>query len=140
MPPSSPLSEPQKLSTARFRDTDVGFDHRPYLTVWMALDDATEANGCVHVLPRDLDADQSLVAHRRAEDGKEKIGYDGPDPGVPVVVPAGAVVAFSSTTLHRSGGNTTDRRRRAYLAQYSDGPILDPATGAPKHFAKPFPA
>ena len=28
-------------------------------------------------------------------------------------------------------------RRRAYLVQYSPAPILDPASGEPKHFATP---
>jgi ectoine hydroxylase-related dioxygenase (phytanoyl-CoA dioxygenase family) len=113
----------------------VGFAHRPYVTVWIALDDATEANGCVYVLPRDLDRDQTIVPHRWDEAGKEKVGYDGPENGVAAILRAGSLVIFSSTTLHRSGPNTTAHARRAYLCQYSPEPIIDPATGAPKHFA-----
>jgi ectoine hydroxylase-related dioxygenase (phytanoyl-CoA dioxygenase family) len=114
----------------------VGFDHKPYITVWIALDDTTEENGCVYVLPRNLDLDEGLVPHRWDAEGKEKVGYDGPDRGIPAVVPAGSIVVFSSTTLHSSGANRTDRVRRAYLCQYSPEPIIDPATGGPKHFAK----
>jgi phytanoyl-CoA hydroxylase len=116
----------------------VGFAHKPYLTVWIALDDMTEQNGCIYALPRDLDRDQTLVPHRWDAEGKEKVGYDGPEHGVPMIGPAGMAVAFSSTTLHSSGPNTTDRVRRAYICQYSPEPILDPATGAAKHFAKPL--
>ena len=116
----------------------VGFAHRPYLTVWIALDDATEENGCVYVLPRNLDLDENLVPHRWDTEDKEQIGYDGADRGVAVAVSAGSILVFSSTTLHSSGANTTEQARRAYLVQYSPEPIIDPLTGAPKHFAKPL--
>jgi len=116
----------------------VGFDHKPYLTLWFALDDAGLANGCVFVLPRNLDEGEELTPHRWDEVGKEMIGYDGPESGIAAVVPAGSAVIFSSTTLHCSGANVTDRARRAYLCQYSPEPINDPTTGAPKHFATPL--
>lgn len=113
----------------------VGFDHATYLSVWIAIDDTTEANGPVYVLPRNLRDDTSLAPHRWDEAGKEMVAYDGSDPGVAAIVPAGSVVAFSSATLHRSSPNTTDAPRRAYLAQYSGEPIIDPTTGKPKTFA-----
>ncbi len=116
----------------------VGFDHRPYVTVWIALDDVNEANGCVSVLPRNLDEDENLVPHKWDEQGKEMVGYDGQDPGIQIMGPAGTVAAFSSTTLHRSGANTTDRRRRAYICQFTPEPLIDPATNEPKRFAKPL--
>ena len=116
----------------------VGFDHKPYLTVWIALDDTDEANGCLYVLPRDLDRQGYLEPHRWDPENKEKVGYEGDDPGIAIECPAGTIVAFSSLTLHRSGANTTDRRRRAYICQYSPEPIIDPATGRPRHFAKPL--
>ncbi len=115
----------------------VGFDHRPYLTVWVALDDVSEANGCVYLLPRNLDAEPALVPHEWLDASNELNGYDGPDTGLPIEVPAGSVVGFSSLTLHRSGPNQTDAPRRAFIAQYSAGPIMDPATGRPKRYAKP---
>lgn len=117
----------------------VGFDHAPYLTVWIALDDTTEDNGCVYLLPRDLDEKPSLDPHEWLEDSRELNGYTGDEPGVPMTCPAGTVVAFSSLTLHRSGPNTTDRRRRAYICQYSVEPLRDPRTGKLKRFAKPLP-
>lgn len=116
----------------------VGFDHKPYVTFWIALDAATEENGCIYVLPRDLDRQSHLEPHRWDYRNKEKVGYEGDDPGIAVECPPGTIVAFSSLTLHRSGSNTTERRRRAYICQYSPEPIIDPATDAPKHFAKPF--
>ena len=116
----------------------VGFDHPAYLTVWIALDDATEENGCVYVLPRNLDAKPNLDPHEWMDDANELNGYTGSDPGRAMTCKAGTVVAFSSLTLHRSGANVTKNRRRAYICQYSVEPIIDPATGEPKRYAKPL--
>lgn len=116
----------------------VGFEHLPYVSLWIALDDATEENGCVYLIPRDLDADPGVDLHERVDRTDELNGYFGDDPGLPMTCKAGTVVAFSSRTLHRSGENTTDRPRRAYLAQYSPEPIRDPATGKLKRFATPL--
>lgn len=116
----------------------VGFDHAPYLSVWIALDEITEDNGPVYLLPRNLDTEPQVDPHVWDEESKERVGYKGKEPGAPALVPAGGVVVFSSLTLHRSSANQTDAPRRAYLAQYSLEPILDPATGAPKRFATPL--
>jgi len=115
----------------------VGFDHRPYLTVWIALDDTSEDNGCVYLLPRDLDASPDLDPHEWLEESRELNGYHGPETGTAMTCSAGTVVAFSSLSLHRSGPNTTGRPRRAYVCQYSIDPIRNPKTGALKRFAEP---
>lgn len=114
----------------------VGFNHPAYLTVWIALDDATEENGCVYILPRNLAKNPDIDPHRWVEDGSEMNGYFGDDVGRAVECPAGSIVGFSSLTLHRSGPNTTDRPRRAYVCQYSPEPIIDPSTGELKRFGK----
>jgi len=116
----------------------VGFDHRPYLTIWVAVDDATEANGCVYILPRDLDTAPELDRHEWQDDTNELNGYFGTETGRPMTCKAGTIVAFSSLTLHSSGANRTPNPRRAYVCQVSSGPIVDPATGQPKRFAKPL--
>ena len=118
----------------------VGYDHPAYLTVWIALDDATEENGCVYLIPRDLDEAPGIDHHEWVEESKELNGYFGSETGTPMTCKAGTVVAFSSRTLHRSGPNTTDRPRRAYLAQYSIEPIRDPKSGELKRYATPVAA
>lgn len=115
----------------------VGFEHDPYMSFWIALDDTTEENGCLYVLPRDLDRDHRVDEHVWDEVNKERIGYHGDDPGVSLPCRAGTIVAFSSLTMHRSGPNTTSKSRRVYLCQFSRAPLIDPATGNPKHLAKP---
>lgn len=115
----------------------VGFEHEPYLTVWIALDDASEANGCVYLLPRNLDEQPGIDRHEWQEESREMNGYFGSEKGTAMTCKAGTIVAFSSLTLHRSGNNTTDHPRRAYVCQYSVQPIRNPQTGELKRFAKP---
>ena len=113
----------------------IPFAHRPYVTIWIALDDTSVDNGAVFLLPRDRDAGDVPVKHWWNDQEKEYVGYDGSDPGKPAEVPAGSVVAFSSLTLHRSSPNVTDRPRRGYVVQYSGEPIIDPETGENRVFA-----
>jgi ectoine hydroxylase-related dioxygenase (phytanoyl-CoA dioxygenase family) len=117
----------------------VGYDHPAYITIWIALDDTTEANGCVYLLPRDLDEQPDIDAHEWQDNTNELNGYFGDETGTPMCAEAGTIVAFSSLTLHRSGPNTTPNLRRAYVCQYSVEPIRDPKTGQVKRFAKPVP-
>jgi ectoine hydroxylase-related dioxygenase (phytanoyl-CoA dioxygenase family) len=116
----------------------IPYPHPPYLTCWIPLDDVTETNGTVYLLPYSRAETRDVVEHHRDEDTNDMIGYSGDDPGDPVVVPAGSVVCFSSTLLHRGGANTTDHARRVYIAQYSAEPILDEARSRPRHLAKPL--
>lgn len=109
----------------------IAFPHRPYLTLWCALDDATRDNGTVHVRACDLDAPPEFIKHRWSEQGGEFVGYDGADPGQVVEVSAGSIIAFSSLTLHRTGPNQTAGPRRAYVCQYTAEPLLRPDTGRP---------
>jgi ectoine hydroxylase-related dioxygenase (phytanoyl-CoA dioxygenase family) len=111
--------------------------HRPYLTCWCPLDDVDERNGTIHVLPFSRMASRDVIDHWAEGSGTELVGYFGDDPGDPVCVSAGSIVAFSTTLLHRSGPNTTDRPRRVFLAQYSAEPILLD-DGTPALFTDPF--
>ena len=120
---------------------DSGFidhPHRPYLTCWIALDDVTEANGTVYLLPYSRAGTRDVVKHARDEDSNDLVGYFGDDPGDPVIVEAGSIACFSTTLLHRSGPNTTDRMRRVYVAQYSVEPILSEDGSQPRMLAEPL--
>ncbi len=87
-----------------------------YLTVWLALTDATEDNGCPEV---------ATGLHRRgtlAHHYVDPLGFvcleEWDDPAVAPVRAGGAVV-FSSLTPHRTGPNRTDSVRKAYILQYA---------------------
>lgn len=104
----------------------VGYDHKPYLTNWIPLDDVTEENGTVSLLPYSRAGTREWVRHTREEGTNDMIGYRGDDPGIPVIAPAGSIAVFSSTVFHRSGPNLTNQMRRVYLPQYTAEPLLRP--------------
>jgi len=100
-----------------------------YLTCWVALTDATEANGCPQVAPG---------LHRMgtlAHDYVDPLGFqcfEAPPSRAVAEVGAGGIVVFSSLTPHLTGPNTTDAVRKAYILQYApagavmlkdDGPL-----------------
>ncbi len=115
----------------------VSTPHAPYLTCWCTLDDVSEENGTVYMLPYDRAGGRGLKPHTKMEGDFDLIGYRGDDPGVPVLCPAGSIAIFSSHVLHRSGPNTTPRQRRVYLPQYSSAPVLK-EDGTPYYIAQPF--
>jgi ectoine hydroxylase-related dioxygenase (phytanoyl-CoA dioxygenase family) len=103
-----------------------------YLTVWLALTDATEDNGCPVVAPG---------VHRMgtlAHTYVEPLGYEcfsDPPRSVAAPVAAGGAVVFSSLTPHLTGPNLTDDVRKAYILQYAPAGaetlVGDPGTGSP---------
>jgi ectoine hydroxylase-related dioxygenase (phytanoyl-CoA dioxygenase family) len=116
----------------------IDYAHRPYLTCWIALDDMTEANGTVYLLPYSRAGTRDVVKHVRDQETGDLVGYFGDDAGDPVIVPAGSIACFSTTLLHRSGPNATDRMRRVYVAQYSAEPILSEDGSRPRMLAEPL--
>lgn len=102
-------------------------DHRPYLTLWCPLDDATEANGTVRLIPfgRAPQSRVGILPHVR-QPGTNDLAYPADDADALVIAaPAGSVVAFSSLVLHATGANRTADLRRVYLAQFTAEPMLE---------------
>ena len=104
------------------------FDHTPYITCWATLDDVTEENGTVYLLPYSNLGIKTRVTHIKDPQLNDMVGYFGDDPGIPVIVPAGSIAVFSSVCFHRRGANLTPKMRRVMLSQYAAGPIIDPST------------
>jgi ectoine hydroxylase-related dioxygenase (phytanoyl-CoA dioxygenase family) len=104
-----------------------------YLTIWLALTDATVANGCPQVVPG-LHRMGTLRHHY-----VDPLGWEcltDPDGVVAAPVPAGGAVVFSSLTPHMTGPNTTDAVRKAYIVQYAPHGAVrldgDPRNGPPE--------
>ena len=87
-----------------------------YLTVWIALTDATVDNGCPQVVPGLHRL--GTLRHRWVDPLGFECFADHPDK-VAAEVPAGGAVLFSSLTPHLTGPNTTDGVRKAYIVQYA---------------------
>lgn len=116
----------------------LDFSHRPYVTVWAAVDDMTLKNGTAFVLPFSKCGIRTRVDHIRDPATGDRTGYFGDEQGIPAIVPAGSIVVFSSVTFHRSGANTTNRMRRAYVTQYSAEPLYRPGSDELMHLGVPF--
>ncbi len=94
--------------------------HEPCLTCWLALDDMSQANGTISVLPFTRYApSREILEHYWSDDVHAMVGYSGDDLGDVVEVPAGTLVAFSSRLLHRSSANTTTGVRRSYFVGFT---------------------
>ncbi|GMS95187.1 hypothetical protein PENTCL1PPCAC_17362 [Pristionchus entomophagus] len=89
--------------------------------LWIALDDATEENGCLHFVPgshKTTTADYSFV-RTYTKDGPI-VQFRGPKPdytGLPfltVPVKKGSLVLIHGLCVHKSDSNTSDKTRHAY--------------------------
>lgn len=113
------VSKPPRARTELPWHQDNGYTPlvpEEYVTCWLALDDADVDNGCLWVIPGSHR--RGTVRHRNGA-GPFRVGHDGAaSDGVPVPVERGSVLVFSSLLMHRSGPNTTDRPRRAWIIQF----------------------
>lgn len=103
-----------------------------YLTIWVALTDATVDNGCPWIAPGLHRL--GTLAHRYVE----PLGFecfDEPPSKVAAPMRSGSAVVFSSLTPHLTGPNTTDAVRKAYILQYAHAGSMifqgDSAKGPP---------
>lgn len=98
-------------------DAYTPVDPAPYLTLWLAISDATLENGCISVLPGSHKG--GLVPHQESPIGWVGHPHDHEDQGIAVPVPAGSVICFWSLTMHKSGPNRSKGTRKAYVIQYA---------------------
>lgn len=99
----------------------------PYLTVWIAINDATQENGCISVLPGSHK--RGLVEHFDSDFGLACHRLDDPDQGVLVPLAAGGVACLWSQTMHKSGPNRSAGVRKAIVLQFSPEGLRHKATG-----------
>ena len=99
----------------------------PYLTLWLALNDATPENGCISVMP--ASHKRGLIPHAPSPIGLVCHSSDDPDQGVLVPVKAGSIALFYSLTMHKSGANRSLSPRKAYVIQYSVAGLKNAKTG-----------
>ncbi len=99
----------------------------PYLTLWLAINDATPENGCIWVRPGSHQG--GLAPHERTPIGLACHSLEDPDQGVVVPVKSGSMAVFQSLTMHKSGVNRSSGTRKAYVIQYSVAGLRNGNTG-----------
>lgn len=120
------------------------------MTLWFALEDATEANGCIEVLPASHLAYKPAQRFARGGDAGKARWAPPPPPAMddeawridfpaksdalpwePLPVRAGAMIAMDRRLLHRSGANRSGESRRALTLHVFVCSIFDRALTRP---------
>jgi hypothetical protein len=103
-------------------------DHDPLMTIWVALDAATTANGCVEVVAGSQRL--GLLSKFGSTLSDESAArYCPAERIVPLELEAGHGVLLHNWVLHRSGVNRVQQPRRAFTAVYMDGRTRSTLTG-----------
>ena len=118
------------------------------LSVWIALDDATVQNGCMHVVPRSHLDPRFRPKARLAETAKkeadpafiterEKMEQEPASLGLPIELKAGECMFHHCLNFHATPQNGTDRERRALVLIYMADNVTYFPEQSPKHVLVP---
>ncbi len=109
------LSKPARIGVAKPWHQDMAyFNYLPLdggVDVWIAIEDATIANGCMVCLPGGHKLGPKMHIHLNdctIEEGRVEYGQ-----AVPVELKAGGVLLFSPLVPHQTPPNRSEKRRRA---------------------------
>lgn len=91
----------------------------PEITIWMPLDQATKASGCMWYVPGSHKLGELLGYDFGDGSGIEEKGID-VSKAVSVEADPGDLVLHHGLTLHYAGSNTTNSPRRAYINRLVD--------------------
>lgn len=98
------------------------------MSMWIALDDVDEENGCMWVVPGSQKAGE--VGHQRAGQYVAQLKADVDEKlAVSVPLPGGSAMIHHCRTLHMTRPNPTPRQRRAWVMHYM--PADTKQNGAP---------
>jgi ectoine hydroxylase-related dioxygenase (phytanoyl-CoA dioxygenase family) len=114
-----PDGDAQRSDIPMHQDDGYGRLEPPIdLTLWVALVDTDERNGCLWVVPRSHEA--GLLEHGPA--GVNPVLRDVAVEAQAIAVPmrAGEGIAFTGLTLHGSGPNRSDAPRPSLFVRYCD--------------------
>ena len=124
--------------------------HEPrLLSCWLAVDDATPENGCMHVVPgshrdprfglesyaAELEARAAAEAEGREceESERKKMEYEPASIGWPVELKAGGCMFHHSLNFHATPANVTERQRRAHVIIFMADGVRVKVEQAPNH-------
>ena len=104
--------------------------------MWVAVHDATIANGTIHVVH---DSFKEAYLHDRDPNSDHHIHCQVPEErAVPIELKAGGVVFFCYGTAHSTKANTTDRDRAGIAFHFLHGNCVDRANLVDKKRGQPF--
>lgn len=131
-------AKPQRVGSAKPWHQDMAFappgftaEYDNVITIWLALDPATPANGCLEfvpgshrlgLMPHVGDAERTQDQPRAERAVEPHVDLDGALPwaqSVPVPLDPGSAVMFDGMILHRSAANSAGDPRRAISYVYA---------------------
>jgi phytanoyl-CoA hydroxylase len=92
--------------------------HSHGVTCWLAVDDATEENGCMRYIPGSHKL--GLIPHKQLTPAHLTPEGSGFGEEVPVPVKAGSAIFHHLLCLHSSKANTSPHSRRAWALHYAN--------------------
>ncbi|QIL83149.1 hypothetical protein G7047_26785 [Diaphorobacter sp. HDW4A] len=104
-------------------------DRDPLVTIWVALDDATQANGCMDAI-RGSHRNGLLSMQGSTLTNEQVQEHCHANQTVPLEVPSGHAVLFHNWLIHRSGTNPSPTPRRAFTMCCMDARTRGVLTGA----------
>ena len=110
-PPEVGAEQPWHQDSASWRDIFP----MDLVSAWTAIDEADQGNGCLEFVPGTQR--WGMMQRPRLRTFHEDLGRE-PWPAVAVPLKPGSVSFHHSLTVHRSGANTSGRRRRGYAVHY----------------------
>ena len=119
------------------------------VSCWIALDDATAANGCMHVIPRshtdqrfglaawqrDRERKAADPSYRSARDDVQELDASA---GTAVELSAGECMFHHCLNFHATPENRTDRQRRAFIVIYMADDVRVQRDRSPTHPLAPL--
>ena len=93
------------------------------LSIWLALDPATEDNGCMWYVPGSHL--KPMRAHRSAAKGGALVCDASEAEGLSVPLNPGSCVLHHGGTLHYSRGNSTNQQRRALIINFRPKTMIE---------------
>jgi ectoine hydroxylase-related dioxygenase (phytanoyl-CoA dioxygenase family) len=104
------------------------FDRGPQVGVWLAVTEATLANGCLHVVPgshREPLHEHLLDRRPDANQGYVEILDHDMSGETPVIMAAGDLLVFHSHLMHRSKDNNSGGIRAAMVYHFAERGTVD---------------
>lgn len=93
-------------------------------TVWLAIDDTDQANGCMNVIPRSHDGYPEMDKVSTGADDllglTVEVTQEMNEAAIPLEMKAGCLSIHDSYIVHGSNVNHSDRRRAAYTMRYAN--------------------
>ena len=129
-------NQTQRFATPWHFDAQYWSGKRPKLSVWIPLDDVSEENGTLTVIPGSHEAKHREVRVDGSETNGEfrsRVDVSGvpADQQLALELPRGSVVIFSDRLLHASTPNTSGRSRYAIISTYHGTRDPDPEPAGP---------